>query len=148
MAEYLWWLIRVNIESYTDGTTDLDISMQARVCVNENIPVVPIPGPSALVCALSASGLPTDEFKFGNNLYATTWFRTDTLCFSFFFFVIFLVSTWLFWGAVGFLPKHAGSRREKLKVSASETATQIFFVPPHKLHQFLDEASLIFGNSR
>ncbi|CAL9755130.1 unnamed protein product [Musa acuminata subsp. burmannicoides] len=85
----------------------------AKVCVNENIPVIPIPGPSALVCALSASGLSTDEFKF-----------------------------------VGFLPKHAGSRRERLQVSAVETSTQIFFVPPHKLHQFLSEASLIFGESR
>ncbi|XP_042388500.1 ribosomal RNA small subunit methyltransferase I-like isoform X2 [Zingiber officinale] len=85
----------------------------AKVCVKENIPVVPIPGPSALVCALSACGLSTDEFKF-----------------------------------VGFLSKHARTRREKLKVSAADTATQIFFVPPHKLHQFLEEASLIFGDAR
>ncbi|WOL17571.1 hypothetical protein Cni_G26364 [Canna indica] len=85
----------------------------AKVCVTENIPVVPIPGPSAVVCALSASGLSTDEFKF-----------------------------------VGFLPKHTGSRREKLQVAAAETATQIFYVPPHKLQLFLEEASLIFGDSR
>lgn len=39
--------------------------MQAKLCVNENIPVIPIPGPSALVAALSASGLATDEFTFG-----------------------------------------------------------------------------------
>lgn len=42
--------------------------MQAKVCVNENIPVIPIPGPSALVAALSASGLVTNEFTFGNLL--------------------------------------------------------------------------------
>lgn len=42
--------------------------MQAKLCVDENIPVIPIPGPSALVAALSASGLATDEFTFGNNL--------------------------------------------------------------------------------
>ncbi|KAK6938875.1 Tetrapyrrole methylase [Dillenia turbinata] len=71
--------------------------------------IIPIPGPSALVTALSASGLTTDEFSF-----------------------------------VGFLPKHAGSRSERLMVAANGSATQIFFVPPHKLHQFLEEASVIF----
>lgn len=40
--------------------------MQAKLCVDENIPVVPIPGPCALISALSASGLATDEFTFGN----------------------------------------------------------------------------------
>ncbi|MGA0151867.1 MAG: 16S rRNA (cytidine(1402)-2'-O)-methyltransferase [Luminiphilus sp.] len=33
-------------------------------CHAENIPVVPIPGASALTAALSASGLPTDRFHF------------------------------------------------------------------------------------
>lgn len=42
-----------------------DKLMQAKLCVNENIPVVPIPGPCALISALSASGLATDEFTFG-----------------------------------------------------------------------------------
>lgn len=41
------------------------ILMQAKLCVDESIPVVPIPGPSAFVAALSASGLATDEFTFG-----------------------------------------------------------------------------------
>lgn len=40
--------------------------MQAKLCVDKNIPVTPIPGPSALVAAVSASGLSTDEFTFGN----------------------------------------------------------------------------------
>ena len=35
--------------------------------------------------------------------------------------------------AVGFIPKHAGSRKERLMASASEKTTQIFYVPPHKL---------------
>ncbi|XVE56103.1 hypothetical protein DITRI_Ditri03aG0210400 [Diplodiscus trichospermus] len=85
----------------------------AKICVDENIPVIPIPGPSAFITALSASGLSTDEFTF-----------------------------------VGFLPKHAGSRKERLMASASETTTQIFYVPPHKLLQFLEESSSIFGDSR
>lgn len=39
--------------------------MQVKLCVDENIPVIPIPGPSALVAGLSASGLATEEFTFG-----------------------------------------------------------------------------------
>ena len=34
------------------------------LCSRHHIPVVPIPGPSALVAALAASGLPTEEFLF------------------------------------------------------------------------------------
>ncbi|XP_074279387.1 uncharacterized protein LOC141604792 [Silene latifolia] len=85
----------------------------AKLCAKAQIDVVPVPGASAVIAALSASGLATDEFTF-----------------------------------VGFLPKTAGSRREKLLLSANQAATQIFFVPPHKLHQFLEETSSIFGNSR
>src|SRR3712207_1187941 len=32
-----------------------------RACVERNLRVVPVPGPTALVAALTASGLPTDE---------------------------------------------------------------------------------------
>lgn len=41
------------------------IVIQARLCATNNILVVPIPGPSAVVAALSASGLSTSEFTFG-----------------------------------------------------------------------------------
>jgi 16S rRNA (cytidine1402-2'-O)-methyltransferase len=34
------------------------------LCLRHHIPVVPIPGPSALLASLSASGLPTEEFLF------------------------------------------------------------------------------------
>ncbi|KAM7259028.1 hypothetical protein ACFE04_014769 [Oxalis oulophora] len=92
----------------SDPGTDL-----AKACIDENIPVIPIPGPSAFVAALAASGLSTDEFTF-----------------------------------VGFLPKHTKSRKERLMVSAKETRTQIFYVPPHKLGQFLEETSSLFGDLR
>ncbi|KAF8022781.1 hypothetical protein BT93_F0328 [Corymbia citriodora subsp. variegata] len=96
----------------TPGISDPGMDL-AKSCVEENIPVIPIPGPSALVAALSASGLSTEEFTF-----------------------------------VGFLPKHSGARKERLLISANEAKTQIFYVPPHKLHQFLEEASTIFSESR
>ena len=35
-----------------------------RLCIERHIPVVPIPGPSAFVAALAASGLSVDEFLF------------------------------------------------------------------------------------
>ncbi|HUE43634.1 MAG TPA: 16S rRNA (cytidine(1402)-2'-O)-methyltransferase [Candidatus Sulfotelmatobacter sp.] len=34
------------------------------LCLRHHIPVVPVPGPSALLAALSASGLPNEEFLF------------------------------------------------------------------------------------
>ncbi|KAI5589968.1 hypothetical protein POPTR_005G232200v4 [Populus trichocarpa] len=96
----------------TPGISDPGAEL-AKLCVDENIPVIPIPGPCAVVAALSASGLDTDEFTF-----------------------------------VGFLSKHGPSRRERLTASANEARTQIFYVPPHKFSQFLEESSLLFGDSR
>jgi 16S rRNA (cytidine1402-2'-O)-methyltransferase len=34
------------------------------LCLRHHIPVIPIPGPSAFIAALAASGLPTEEFLF------------------------------------------------------------------------------------
>ena len=34
------------------------------LCLRHKIPIVPIPGPSAVIAALTASGLPTEEFLF------------------------------------------------------------------------------------
>jgi 16S rRNA (cytidine1402-2'-O)-methyltransferase len=41
-----------------------------RAAIENDVPVVPVPGPSALVSALVAAGLPTDEFFFGGFLPA------------------------------------------------------------------------------
>jgi 16S rRNA (cytidine1402-2'-O)-methyltransferase len=35
-----------------------------RLCHHENIPIVPIPGPSAAIASLSVSGFPSDRFLF------------------------------------------------------------------------------------
>ncbi|HWW75789.1 MAG TPA: 16S rRNA (cytidine(1402)-2'-O)-methyltransferase, partial [Pyrinomonadaceae bacterium] len=50
-----------------------------RACVERGLKVVPVPGPSALVAALTASGLPTDEFYFGGFLPARTHARRERL---------------------------------------------------------------------
>ncbi len=35
-----------------------------RMCIDNNVPVIPIPGPSGLLTALTVSGKPTDKFTF------------------------------------------------------------------------------------
>jgi 16S rRNA (cytidine1402-2'-O)-methyltransferase len=50
-----------------------------KACVEQHLLVVPIPGVSAVVTALSASGLPTDRFTFEGFLPAKGQERTDRL---------------------------------------------------------------------
>jgi 16S rRNA (cytidine1402-2'-O)-methyltransferase len=50
-----------------------------RACVERGLNIIPVPGPSALVAALTASGLPTDEFYFGGFLPARTHARRERL---------------------------------------------------------------------
>jgi len=50
-----------------------------KACVEAGIPVVPIPGASAVVTALSAAGLPTDRFVFEGFLPAKGKERRDRL---------------------------------------------------------------------
>src|SRR5712671_5053602 len=49
------------------------------LCLRHKIPVVPIPGPSALLAALSASGLPNEEFLFVGFLPARSGERRRAL---------------------------------------------------------------------
>jgi len=49
------------------------------LCLRHHIPVVPIPGPSALLASLSASGLPTEEFLFVGFLPARSGERRRAL---------------------------------------------------------------------
>src|ERR1700752_2023431 len=49
------------------------------LCLRHRIPIVPIPGPSALLAALSASGLPNEEFLFVGFLPARSGERRRAL---------------------------------------------------------------------
>ncbi len=49
------------------------------LCLRHRIPVVPVPGPSALVAALAASGMPTQEFSFVGFLPARAGERRKSL---------------------------------------------------------------------
>jgi 16S rRNA (cytidine1402-2'-O)-methyltransferase len=49
------------------------------LCLRHHIPIVPIPGPSAAIAALTASGLPTEEFLFVGFLPSRSGERRKTL---------------------------------------------------------------------
>ena len=49
------------------------------LCARHKIPVIPVPGPSALLAALAASGLPSDEFLFIGFVPARSSERRRTL---------------------------------------------------------------------
>jgi len=62
----------------TPGINDPGFRL-VRLAIQNNISVVSVPGPSALVTALVASGLPTDEFFFGGFLPARSGARRTRL---------------------------------------------------------------------
>ncbi|MFH0922229.1 MAG: 16S rRNA (cytidine(1402)-2'-O)-methyltransferase [Fibrobacterota bacterium] len=59
--------VAVISDAGTPGVADPAFHL-VRSAIAENIPVLPVPGPSALLAALVASGLPTDRFVFENFL--------------------------------------------------------------------------------
>ncbi|KAI3989198.1 hypothetical protein MKX01_033234 [Papaver californicum] len=94
----------------TPGISDPGTEL-AKLCVSEKIHVIPIPGPSALLTALCASGLST--------------------CLSLDFFLNMPDQGEKDWCFPRMQLQHRFS-----------------FVPPHKLNQFLEETSSLFGDSR
>ncbi|MBT3465090.1 16S rRNA (cytidine(1402)-2'-O)-methyltransferase [archaeon] len=50
-------------DSGTPGINDPGFYL-IRECINQNIDIVPIPGPSSILAGLVCSGLPTDKFTF------------------------------------------------------------------------------------
>src|SRR3989344_8750759 len=58
-----------------------------KECRKRNIPIIPIPGPSSVITALSVSGLPTDNFWFVGYLpkkqgRRTKFLKSMLLCFE------------------------------------------------------------------
>src|SRR6266404_419101 len=62
----------------TPGISDPGFRL-VRLAIARELSVVPVPGPSALITALVASGLPTDEFFFGGFLPARSGARQARL---------------------------------------------------------------------
>jgi len=62
----------------TPGISDPGFRL-VRLAIEQSVPVVSVPGPSALITALVSSGLPTDEFFFGGFLPARSGARQARL---------------------------------------------------------------------
>jgi 16S rRNA (cytidine1402-2'-O)-methyltransferase len=62
----------------TPGISDPGFRL-IRAAIDQEIPVIPIPGPSAVITALSVSGLPTDAFLFKGFLPHKSKKRRDLL---------------------------------------------------------------------
>jgi 16S rRNA (cytidine1402-2'-O)-methyltransferase len=70
--------VAVVSDAGTPGISDPGFRL-IRLAVAKRVQVVPIPGPSALITALVASGLPPDEFFFGGFLPARSGARQTRL---------------------------------------------------------------------
>ena len=70
--------IAIVSDAGTPGISDPGFRL-ARTAIDNEVRVVPIPGASALISALVASGLPTDEFFFGGFLPARSGLRRTRL---------------------------------------------------------------------
>jgi 16S rRNA (cytidine1402-2'-O)-methyltransferase len=70
--------VAVVSDAGTPGISDPGFRL-TRVAIENDIRVVPVPGPSALITALVASGMPTDEFFFGGFLPARSGARRTRL---------------------------------------------------------------------
>jgi len=70
--------VAVVSDAGTPGISDPGFRLVSKA-VEEGIAVIPIPGPSALISAIIASGLPTDEFLFAGFLSARSGQRRTRL---------------------------------------------------------------------
>ncbi|HKB68104.1 MAG TPA: 16S rRNA (cytidine(1402)-2'-O)-methyltransferase [Pyrinomonadaceae bacterium] len=70
--------VAVVSDAGTPGISDPGFRL-ARIAIDHELQVVPVPGASALISALVASGLPTDEFFFGGFLPARAGARRARL---------------------------------------------------------------------
>lgn len=81
-------------------------------------PVVPVPGPSAVVAALSVSGFENGRFQNGRFLFC------------------------------GFLPARAAERRSVLAELVAQSATLVFYEAPHRVVECVADLCAILGGER
>jgi 16S rRNA (cytidine1402-2'-O)-methyltransferase len=70
--------VAVVSDAGTPGISDPGFRL-VQLAIENEVNVVPVPGPSALISALVASGVPTDEFFFGGFLPARSAARRERL---------------------------------------------------------------------
>ena len=100
----------------TPGIADPAFNL-VKAALAENLPVIPIPGPSAILAALTASGLPTDRFSFENFPPKKSAQRTHKL----------------------------EAMKAKWGEKEHHAPTLCFYVSPYNLISFLQEITETFG---
>src|SRR6202050_2840031 len=88
----------------------------SRLCIEHGVRVTPIPGPSAIVTALAASGLPAGQFLFAGFLPARAGERRRKL-----------------------------TALSALTVQPDQPITLVLYEAPHRLAATLNDAAQIFG---
>src|ERR1700694_2503956 len=97
------------------------------LAIRHHVPVVPIPGASAFLAALVASGLPADSFRFSGVLPAKRGERR---------------------GAGGCGGEMRGERRAALESVKNSPRTQVFYEAPHRVVEALADVCEVLGNER
>ncbi len=100
----------------TPGIADPAFNL-VKAALAEGIRVFPVPGPCAMVAALTASGLPTDRFAFENfppKKSAQRLRKLETL-------------------------------KQRYGGEEQHAPTLLFYVSPHQIRQFLEEIASVFG---
>ncbi len=100
----------------TPGIADPAFNL-VKAALAQDIAVIPVPGPSALMAALTASGLPTDRFAFENFPPKKSAQRIHKL----------------------------EALRAKWGEGENHAPTLAFFVTPHQVAAFLAEIAAVFG---
>jgi 16S rRNA (cytidine1402-2'-O)-methyltransferase len=103
----------------TPGIADPAFNL-VRAAAAEDIAVFPIPGPSALLAALTISGLPTDRFCFENFPPKKSAARRHKL----------------------------EALKAKYGPEDAHAPTLVFFVSPHNVRDFLEEIGEVFGTDQ
>ncbi len=120
-AKYLEYLkndevVALICDAGTPGIADPAFNL-VKAALEANLPVIPIPGPSALLAALIASGMPTDRFLFENFPPKKSAQRRHKL----------------------------EAIKERWTEKDNHVPTLCFFVTPYNLGAFLQEISNVFG---
>ncbi len=101
----------------TPGIADPAFNL-VKAALAEDVRVFPVPGPCAMVAALTASGLPTDRFAFENfppKKSAQRLRKLETL-------------------------------KQRYGGEEQHAPTLMFYVSPHQIRQFLEEIGTVFGS--
>src|SRR5215210_8374158 len=124
----------------TPGVNDPGYRL-VRACVERALRVVPVPGPTAFVAAVTASGLPTDEFYFGGFLPARPHARREKLAS-----VRHLPATLVFYETPHRIAQALADAREVLGEREAAVARELTKLHEEVLRGRLSELAARFGD--